>query len=172
MPQINNFDAYFNLHQKIWSLRSRTTGRVTSHTSEMLLHDVQFVVQPAGRRRALEEGVKNVHAFARTETGATLQPERPRREASCPHRDSSRSDSPTRGFGIKEACKLLTDKGEPGLPYTGVPISYNPFKADFFYSTDFGWEVTAAEYVRLGVTEDKRPICIGFGIEHGSRRLT
>jgi hypothetical protein len=38
-------------------------GIVICHAREVALEGVRFVVRPAGRRRAIETGVKNVHAF-------------------------------------------------------------------------------------------------------------
>lgn len=58
-------DVYKNLHNGMWSVRCRKSGKVLGHVEACGLEDVEFVVQPAGRRRVLEEGRKNVHAFAR-----------------------------------------------------------------------------------------------------------
>ena len=65
-------DVYRNLHKKTWSIRDRKTGRVVSHQDEVNVLDAKFVVQPAGRRKVLQEGRKNVHAFVRG-TLATYQ---------------------------------------------------------------------------------------------------
>jgi hypothetical protein len=56
-------DVYWNLHRKVWSVRHR--GKVVAHLDKVALRDVEWVVQPAGNRRAREEQRKNVHAFAR-----------------------------------------------------------------------------------------------------------
>jgi len=58
-------DVYFNLHKKVFSVRHK--GRVIEHASNVMLRNVTYVVQPAGRARVLREGKKNVHAFARGE---------------------------------------------------------------------------------------------------------
>lgn len=39
-------------------------GRVVAHATKLSLKDVRFTVREGGRRRALSEGRKNVHAFA------------------------------------------------------------------------------------------------------------
>ena len=77
MNDINNVpmsavpvDVYRNLHKNTWSIRSRTTGRVMVHADRMVVKNVKFVVQPAGRQRLLDEERKNVHAFVR----GTLSP--------------------------------------------------------------------------------------------------
>ena len=58
-------EVYWNLHRRCWSIRE-AGGRVIAHaTCSVALRDVRWVVQPAGNRRAREEGRKNVHAFAR-----------------------------------------------------------------------------------------------------------
>ena len=58
-------DVYKNLHKTTWSIRSRTTGRVITHSDNVLVKDATFVVQPGGRKRVLTEKRKNVHAFVR-----------------------------------------------------------------------------------------------------------
>lgn len=58
-------DVYKNLHNGKWSIRDRRNGRVVAHVDECAVRDAQFVVQTAGRRRVLDEGRKNVHAFVR-----------------------------------------------------------------------------------------------------------
>lgn len=60
-----NVDVYWNLHKQCYSVRDRATGKVVQHKSTLVLADVQFVVQPAGRERVRREGKKNVHAFLR-----------------------------------------------------------------------------------------------------------
>ena len=56
-------EVYWNLHKKCYSVRHR--GKVIDHVPYVVLRDVKWVVQPAGRRRVLRERKKNVHAFAR-----------------------------------------------------------------------------------------------------------
>jgi hypothetical protein len=58
-------DVYRNLHKNTWSIRSRTTGRVVGHSDNVLVRAAKFVVQPAGRKRVLQDKRKNVHAFVR-----------------------------------------------------------------------------------------------------------
>lgn len=58
-----NVEVYFNLHKKCLSVRH--AGRVIAHLDSIVLDDVRFVVQPAGRARVIAEGKKNVHAFVR-----------------------------------------------------------------------------------------------------------
>ncbi len=58
-------DVYFNLHRRLFSMRSHETGRVIGHYPWACVVDATFVVQPAGRQRVLDSGVKNVHAFVR-----------------------------------------------------------------------------------------------------------
>ena len=58
-------DVYKNLHKGIWSVRSRTTGKVIAHKTLVRVLDASFVVQPAGRQKVLDEKRKNVHAFVR-----------------------------------------------------------------------------------------------------------
>tara|TARA_R110002020_G_scaffold2751_10_gene12948 strand:- start:606 stop:1046 length:441 start_codon:yes stop_codon:yes gene_type:complete len=72
MPKIGTrVFVYLNLHKTkkqgkaIWSVKSCKTGRVIAHTDTIVLEDVEFVVQQAGRARVLRERKKNVHAGVR-----------------------------------------------------------------------------------------------------------
>lgn len=58
-------DVYFNLHKRLWSVRSRETRRVVAHLDGLVLRNVRFRVSAAGNARVRAEGRKNVHAFAR-----------------------------------------------------------------------------------------------------------
>jgi hypothetical protein len=53
---------YFNFKKKLWSVMHR--GIVIAHVRDIMAWDVQFIIRPAGQRRARREGRKNVHAFA------------------------------------------------------------------------------------------------------------
>ena len=61
-------ETYYNLHKRCLSYRF-TAGpkdqRFVRHAQLMILNDVKFAVQPAGRARVLMENRKNVHAFVR-----------------------------------------------------------------------------------------------------------
>lgn len=56
-------ETYYNLHKQCLSYRP-PGGRV-KHAQSMILNDVTFAVQPAGREKVRREGRKNVHAFVR-----------------------------------------------------------------------------------------------------------
>jgi len=58
-------EVYFNLHKKLFSVRSRKTRKVLFHTDSVELSDVTFKVSEAGRQRVLKEKRKNVHAYVR-----------------------------------------------------------------------------------------------------------
>lgn len=61
-------DTYCDLHRHCTSLKALTgpeKGRVTAKADQVLLRDVTFRVLPGGLRRCREEGVRNVHAYAR-----------------------------------------------------------------------------------------------------------
>ena len=58
-------EVYFNLHKKLFSVRSVVTGRVMFHTYEVCIDNPKFVVRKAGRDKVLRERKKNVHAFVR-----------------------------------------------------------------------------------------------------------
>ena len=58
-------ETYFNLHKKCLSYRP--SGGKVRHAHTLLLNNVKFAVQPAGRAKVLREKKKNVHAFVRGE---------------------------------------------------------------------------------------------------------
>jgi hypothetical protein len=61
-------DVYKNLQTGGYSIRSRETetyGQVVSHEDAVVVKDVDFVVNKAGRKKVLKEERKNVHAFVR-----------------------------------------------------------------------------------------------------------
>jgi len=71
-------EIFWNLQKKLFSVRplkGPQRGLVCLYTDLILLEDVAFVVQPAGRARVLREKRKNVHAFVRgmlVSTGANV----------------------------------------------------------------------------------------------------
>jgi len=109
--------CYFNLHNHHWSMQQR--GLVIGHAEQLVADDCSFTVRPSGRKRVLEEGKKNVHAFAKS---------RHWHVSPLPDRDDA--------FEFYEL-----------LGY--VEISYNPFKADHFYVKATGERVDHAERVIL-----------------------
>lgn len=56
-------ETYYNLHKQCLSYRP--SGGKVKHAQSMILNNVRFAVQPAGRERVRREGKKNVHAFVR-----------------------------------------------------------------------------------------------------------
>lgn len=61
-------DVYRNLNKNCFSLRSRHRedyGKVRHHADIVYMSDVEFIVQPYGRKKMKKESQKNVHAFAR-----------------------------------------------------------------------------------------------------------
>ena len=50
-----------NLNRGCWSTLLR--GKLQGYRQNITLRDVEFRVRPAGHRRALREGRRNVHAF-------------------------------------------------------------------------------------------------------------
>jgi len=58
-------EVYFNLHKRVFSVRSCRTGRVIDHTKHVHIVNPKFVVREGGRQRVLRERKKNVHAFVR-----------------------------------------------------------------------------------------------------------
>lgn len=124
--------VYRNLHKKCYSIRKN--GLVIARGKwveiQALLNNqgngyepftAGFRVNPAGRRKVLAEKKKNVHAFA---WGY---------EATTEH------DHPP---GYLEACVELM---KPEL----VKVTYNPYKAGYFYVEETGDPVGGAEKIYL-----------------------
>jgi hypothetical protein len=55
--------VYRNLHKDCFSVVSVKTGKVIGHADVVELKNAQFRVQPAGRKKVLEQKRKNVHAY-------------------------------------------------------------------------------------------------------------
>lgn len=53
---------YFNLHKKVFSVRSMKSGLVIAHVSNIEISDAVFKVSEKGRQRVIEEKRKNIHA--------------------------------------------------------------------------------------------------------------
>ena len=58
-------EVYYNLHKKVFSIRSCKTGRVVEHATNVCIDNAEFVVRQSGREQVLREQRKNVHAFVR-----------------------------------------------------------------------------------------------------------
>ena len=66
MPDVlvpERVETYYNLHKQCLSYRQ--PGERVRHARAMVLNNVKFAVQPAGRARVLTDRRKNVHAFVR-----------------------------------------------------------------------------------------------------------
>lgn len=59
--------VYWNSHKRLFSVQVQNGHGwyVVGHTADVQLINCTFTVSAAGHRRALREGVKNVHAFVR-----------------------------------------------------------------------------------------------------------
>ncbi len=55
--------VYWNIHKSLYSLQDYKTSRVIDRTNDVFLTNPSFVVRQGGRKRVIEEGKKNVHAF-------------------------------------------------------------------------------------------------------------
>ena len=103
---LDGVDVYFNLHRKVWSCKSRKTGRVVSHALVVVApYGAAMVVQEAGRQRVLAEKAKNVHAYIRLDHGET--------------------------FEDVEGWHAYAQNMR-----NAVRVSYNPYRAGYFYRVD------------------------------------
>jgi hypothetical protein len=63
--KLDRVETYYNITKQCLSYRTRW-GKV-EHARAMVLNDVKFAVQPAGRYKVITDRRKNVHAFVRGE---------------------------------------------------------------------------------------------------------
>ena len=59
---MKRFFIYRNLHKGTFSIRY--DGKVVAYMNRMMLPKTEFRVNEGGRKRVLESGQKNIHAFA------------------------------------------------------------------------------------------------------------
>lgn len=116
--------VYRNLHCDQWSIRQN--GLIIGHAEKIILRDVTFHVQPAGRTKVRTEGKKVVHAYVRGKYSNSNELEK------C-HVDNWLGD---------DEC----------FNYRG--ITYNPYKYDtFVYRDDFS-PALAADWVDMDITSN------------------
>lgn len=113
-------ETYFNLHKKCLSYRP--SGGKVQHAHTLLLNNVKFAVQPAGREKVIREKKKNVHAFVRGEVAFV------------------RHD-------ITEDDGDLSPANMDRQSYRRV--TYNPYKYDSFVFCDSGAPVHEARQVAI-----------------------
>ena len=120
-------DVYFNLHRRVWSLRCRSTGRVTGHSRVVAFpFGARLIVRKAGRERVLRTGQKVVHAFVR---GDVL-------------------DTSGTVAEWMETAQTLPN---------AVAITYNPFHAAHFTHRATGERIDAASAVLMIAPEGQPP---------------
>lgn len=125
-------DIYWNLHKRVFSVRAvdgRHKGRVVAHCHDIVLKDVSFLVDNAGRQRVLRSRRKNVHAFVR---GTILRAYgKPKAGVSVP--------------GLRDDGQ---EKQSVRMPSGSRPVSYNPYKGPSFFLKDTNDDINTAEIVR------------------------
>lgn len=128
-------EVYYNLHKKCLSYRRMPFSRdgikynagLVEHASDLLLEDVVFAVQPAGRRRVVIEQRKNVHAFVRgiLLSGTPLV-----------------YDVVAADWYLDEVKSILS---HPGV----VEVTYNPYSWGVFYDRNTLTPVHSADRVYI-----------------------
>jgi len=116
-------ETYYNLHKQCLSFRAR--GGKVAHARAMILNNVKFAVQPAGRYKVLTDRRKNVHAFVRGDLAWV---------AGLNDRigDVVGLDDYTRANMIRQGYFRIT---------------YNPYKYDSFVYADTGEPIKSASQV-------------------------
>lgn len=113
--------VFYNLNQHVWSIKAREGdhyGLVIAHVNEAIVSDARFTVGEGGRQKVIEQQKKNVHAGVVGQLVAV------------------------------EGLRLRYDIVMPGVSGDGharitlrsiakrnhVDVSYNPYKAGYFYT--------------------------------------
>lgn len=102
-------DVYFNLHKKVFSIRSRekeTRGKVIKHTDNATIKNAKFVVSEKGRQRVLRERRKNVHAQIRGDLVSSGDINNPKKAYYNPYTKSSFVNYHT-GEPVKESDMVV-----------------------------------------------------------------
>lgn len=102
-------EVYFNLHKKCLSIREMRKGARVKHVNGVLLQNVTFAVQPAGREKVRREKKKTVHAFVRGEENGVYS------------LDDTSGEDVVEFLSNAETARLVT---------------YNPYKYDSFVYAD------------------------------------
>jgi hypothetical protein len=109
--------VYCNTSKNLLSVKAlegKQKGRVVAHVEHIMLKDVEFRVQPAGRRRTLETKRKTVHAGA-VGTVESIWGLTPRGDL---------DNRTIQGLAV----------GKPWLPFSGRSVRYNPYETEQFMS--------------------------------------
>ena len=107
-------EVYKNLRKQCYSIRQK--GKVIGYANVLAMSNVDFVVQKGGRKRVLESGQKNVHAFLR---GFIYV---------C---DSDKSK-----FDLSYNLQSSIYDSFHSHPMDWLDFNYNPFKSDKFTIND------------------------------------
>lgn len=119
------YRVYRNLNGGDLSIMNMKTRLVVAHAEWVTLESVEFVVSPSGKKRALETGQRNVHAFVQGQVvnigGLT------------PYKG--------REFRWNESFFFGSENPER--------VKYDPFSEKGFYLVDTGEEVTRAAFAMV-----------------------
>ncbi len=127
--------VYRNLRNGMWSVMQR--GIVVVHATHITLQGVTFKVREASRLKVIREKRKNVHAFVRGWL--------------C---DSNLIRASNKAFGLADdEC------------FRHVPVSYNPYKAGYFYDKSTSLPVDSSDFCDM-LVGDNDPV-IAIWREHG-----
>ena len=107
-------EVYKNLRKQCYSIRHK--GKVVGYALVIAMSNVDFVVQQGGRKRVLESGQKNVHAFLRGDIHLCKS-------------DESKFDLP---YNLQSS---IYDSFH-SHPMDWLDFNYNPFVSDKFMAND------------------------------------
>ena len=107
-------EVYKNLRKQCYSIRQK--GKVIGYALVLAMSNVDFVVQQGGRKRVLESGQKNVHAFLRGDIHL------------C---DTDKSE-----FDLPYNLQSSIYDSFHSHPIYWLDFNYNPFVSDTFMAND------------------------------------
>lgn len=135
------YRIYRNLHNGKLSIKDKKTGLVCGYSDCVILDNVKFVVLPSGKRRTIETGVRNVHAFVEGELVSAAR------------------------FEQYKGRAIETTDGNPWEIWEGKNlIGYKPFEETGFFFVCSGREITECDRVCVRVTPEKSYIEARFAI--------
>jgi len=128
-------EIYRNLHNGKLSIRDAKTKHVIGHAARVYLHQAEFKVSQAGRKRVLREKRKNVHAVVNGVLGKAEAFQSYKGRDIGPYQHEYSVFHPE--FGTSPPIKRLYD------------ITYNPYRFSQFWREDMDEGVDFAPLVRI-----------------------
>ena len=129
-------EIYRNLHNGKLSIRDAKTKQVIGHAARVYLHQAEFKVSQAGRKRVLREKRKNVHAVVNGVLGKAEAFQSYKGRDISPYQHYYSIFNPEFGNEVLGISRLYD-------------ITYNPYRFSQFWREDIDASVMRAPLVRI-----------------------